>query len=106
MAIEFHRPTNVEVDRERKLLRIEWQDEVATEYGFEDLRRRCPCAICAGEGGFKGTMSPTAPLRPEQLDLVDWTPVGRYGLSPRWGDGHDTGIFTFKMLRLAAGLKP
>ncbi len=103
---EFHRPTDVTVDRERRVLRIEWEDGPTTEYGFEELRRRCPCAFCAGEGGFRGTMSPDTPLRPEQVELVEWTPVGRYGLAPRWGDGHDTGIYTFKMLRLAAGLAP
>jgi DUF971 family protein len=31
--------------------------------------------------------------------------VGRYGLTPVWGDGHETGIYTFKMLRRAAGLE-
>jgi DUF971 family protein len=32
-------------------------------------------------------------------------PVGRYGITPEWGDGHDTGIYTFKLLRRAAGLE-
>jgi DUF971 family protein len=36
--------------------------------------------------------------------LKEVFPVGRYGLTPGWGDGHDTGIYTFKLLRKAAGL--
>jgi DUF971 family protein len=41
---------------------------------------------------------------PEQTTLKEVFPVGRYGLTPEWGDGHDTGIYTFKLLRKAAGL--
>jgi DUF971 family protein len=62
--------------------------------------------MCAGEGGFRGTMNATTPLSERQLTLEDVQPVGRYGLAPRWGDGHSTGIYTFKMLRTAAGLTP
>jgi len=39
-----------------------------------------------------------------ETTLVTVYPVGRYGLTPEWGDGHDTGIYTFKALRQAAGL--
>lgn len=103
---DFNRATAVQIDDGRRVLHVEWEDGQATEYDFEDLRRRCPCAICAGEGGARGTMSPSTPLRPEQTRLEDWWPVGRYGIGLRWGDGHDTGIFTFKFLRQAAGLEP
>ena len=41
----------------------------------------------------------------EQTTLKEVFPVGRYGLTPSWGDGHDTGIYTFKMLRRASGLE-
>lgn len=103
---EFHRPTGWEIDREDRVLRINWEDGPATEYQFEQLRRACPCAFCSGEGGFRGNMSPSTPLTEKQIELEDVQPVGRYGLAPRWGDGHSTGIYTFKMLRQAAGLSP
>lgn len=103
---EFHRPTRWRIDPERRLLQIEWEDDAATEYGFEDLRRACPCAMCAGEGGFRGNMTVTTPLSERQTTLEEIQPVGRYGLAPHWGDGHSTGIYTFKMLRLSAGLTP
>jgi DUF971 family protein len=41
----------------------------------------------------------------EQTTMKEVHPVGRYGLTPVWGDAHDTGIYTFKMLRRAAGLE-
>ncbi len=103
---EFHRPTNIEIDRARRVLQVEWEDGVSTEYEFEKLRRACPCAMCAGEGAYRGSMTPTTPLSEKQTDLTEWQPVGRYGISPLWGDGHSTGIYTFKQLRLAAGLQP
>lgn len=103
---EFHRPTDVTIDRERRVLHIDWEDGVASEYGFEELRRACPCAHCSGEGSFRGTMSATTALTPQQIELAEWAPVGRYGIAPTWGDGHSTGIYTFKMLRLVAGLQP
>ncbi len=103
---EFHRATAWRIDAERRQLHVDWEDGAATEYGFEELRRACPCAMCAGEGSFRGTMSETTPLTAQQTVLENVQPIGRYGLAPRWGDGHSTGIYTFKMLRTAAGLTP
>jgi DUF971 family protein len=31
--------------------------------------------------------------------VKDIEPVGRYGLRFRWSDGHDTGIYSFSLLR-------
>ncbi len=103
---EFHRPTGWAIDGERRVVHVDWEDGVATEYGFEELRRACPCAHCSGEGEYRGTMTPTTALSAKQTELVDVQPVGRYGMAPLWGDGHSTGIYTFKMLRQAAGLAP
>jgi DUF971 family protein len=44
-------------------------------------------------------MKPDTPLSAIETDLYDLKPVGRYGLSPVWGDGHHTGIFTYEKLR-------
>ncbi len=42
-------------------------------------------------------------LTPEErdatADVVDVVPVGRYAIQIRWGDGHDTGIYTYDSLR-------
>jgi DUF971 family protein len=42
-------------------------------------------------------------------DLVALQPVGNYGLQATWKDSHDTGIYTWEMLRSvcdAKGLTP
>jgi DUF971 family protein len=31
--------------------------------------------------------------------LQDIEPVGRYALQFKWSDGHDTGIYSYKLLR-------
>jgi DUF971 family protein len=41
----------------------------------------------------------------EETDLREIWGVGQYALGMRWGDGHDSGIYTFTYLReLAAPL--
>jgi len=47
----------------------------------------------------------------EMATLADAELVGHYGLRLRWQDGHDTGIFEFRLLRQlgeeqAAGTDP
>lgn len=87
------------------------------------LRAMCPCATCAGthgppttlvdagEGGVLG--EPEAKPKPKfaiaagkrppavelSLRLDGAEPMGSYGMKLRWGDGHDTGIYTWRYLR-------
>ena len=37
-------------------------------------------------------------LNVEETTLVNIQPVGRYGLTPVWEDGHKTGIYTYEKL--------
>jgi DUF971 family protein len=105
MADVFHRPTDWGIVPERRVFQVTWDDGQVTEYGFEEMRRACPCAYCAGEGGVRGTVDARTRFSEEQTTMKEVHPVGRYGLSPVWGDDHDTGIYTFKTLRRAAGLE-
>ena len=75
-------PTSYELDEAAGLLSLSWSDGHESVYAYETLRRACPCALCAGEGNFKGFMTPTTPLTPEQIALFELQMVGRYGLSP------------------------
>lgn len=38
-------------------------------------------------------------LAPGMNELTALTPVGNYGIQATWKDGHDTGIYSFEMLR-------
>ena len=83
---------------------MQWDDGQLTEYEWDGLRRACPCAYCSGEGTFAGNVTATTKFSDTQTTLKEVYAVGRYGVTPEWADGHDTGIYTFKMLRKAAGL--
>ena len=93
-------PTSYELDEEHTQLIIIWSDGHETVHPYELLRRACPCAWCAGEGGQKGSVDDTTEFTTQQTTLYELQPVGRYGLTPVWGDGHHTGIFTYERLRL------
>lgn len=92
-------PTSYILDAEHQRLILTWSDGHESLHPYELLRRRCPCALCAGEGSIPGQMTVDTPLSSVETDLFEIKPVGRYGLSPVWGDGHHTGIFTYEKLR-------
>ncbi len=92
-------PVDIEVHVDQRLMRIAWSDGHQAVYSFEYLRWRCPCAECAGEGNRPGVLAQTSQLTPQQTEMVDLRPVGRYGLTPVWADGHQTGIYTYRALR-------
>lgn len=39
-------------------------------------------------------------MQPGMNELVSLTPVGNYGVQAAWADGHNTGIYTWEMLRV------
>jgi DUF971 family protein len=92
-------PLAIEADDKLNRLFIEWSDGHTTEHDIEHLRWLCPCAECKGEWGDPGKLAYTKELTPQQTELTDVHPVGRYGLTPVWADGHSTGIYTYEYLR-------
>jgi len=78
-------------------LRITWQDGHESTYHVFDLRYHCPCAHCVDEV--------TGERRLEAEDISDdvkplrLESVGNYALRIEWDDGHDTGIYSFELLR-------
>ncbi len=92
-------PLSYTMDEERRRLLIDWSDGHESIHGYEALRRGCPCAWCAGEGGQKGSVDEQTQFTDQQTTLYELQPVGRYGLTPVWGDGHRTGIYTYERLR-------
>jgi DUF971 family protein len=63
---------------------------------YLDLRFACPCATCVDEMTGKRTLKKEnlrTDVRPRQI-----LPVGRYGISIAWSDGHSTGMYHFDRL--------
>lgn len=92
-------PLSYTMDEEGSQLLIDWSDGHESIHPYEALRRGCPCAWCAGEGSQKGSVDEATVFTKQQTTLYELQPVGRYGLTPVWGDGHHTGIYTYERLR-------
>lgn len=95
------RPLRIHADRASGTLAIVWADGHGTTYDAATLRRLCPCAYCRGEGNLPGWLDSNPVFSPSQIQLLDVALVGQYALKPTWGDGHDTGFYTFALLREA-----
>lgn len=81
-------------------LALAWSDGAESYLALEPLRRSCPCATCGGEPDVLGNLErPKVSYSDKSFNLTGWEMVGGYGIQPRWGDGHNTGIFTFPYLR-------
>ena len=76
---------------------IEWADGHTTRYRTSELRSLCPCAACVDELTGVRTHDPASVA--EDLPHKDVQLVGNYALTVYFGDGHNTGIFPFRMLR-------
>ena len=95
-------PVDVEVDREHGLTLV-WADGHTSRYGLADLRAGCPCAHCRNARTAGGPSRPAPPGTGDQLRVDDAEFAGNYGIQLRWSDGHETGIFTWELLRRWCG---
>jgi DUF971 family protein len=88
-------PEPVEIRHERSARRVVvlWEDGHESIFPLDYLRSWCPCATCQGH-------SPQAKyLDLQDQELVRIEPVGNYAVSLAWQDGHNTGIYSFRLLR-------
>jgi len=86
-------PTEVRRDTAARTVHIDWSDGHHSEYPFAYLRGWCPCASCQGHSGDRRY------VHAENTDLQRIAPVGRYAFTFVWGDGHETGIYSYVYLR-------
>jgi DUF971 family protein len=84
-------------------LRIEWSDGAPRRYTVRQLRDECPCATCRERRALPPppatSLTVLSPAETKPLTLVSMKPVGHYAYAIEFSDGHDTGIFTFDLLR-------
>ncbi len=82
-------------------LRITWSDGHVTRFSLQVFRDECPCAGCSGESDLFGEIKMPVQLpiaRPGKYELKSLTPVGNYAVAAVWGDGHDSGIYSWEYL--------
>lgn len=87
---------------------LTWSDETTQQISSKTLRENCPCAGCKERRGDTSHAKPITG-KPGSLKIVEssldeelrldqiWA-VGQYAIGFRWGDGHDTGIYTYQLL--------
>ena len=85
-------------------LAIKWADGGESFITLEKLRHGCPCAACKGEMDVMGNLykGPDIKLRPESFALRSVVQVGTYAMQPTWGDGHNSGLYSYEYLRKLA----
>ena len=84
-----------------EFLLITFSDSSEAVVKLKNMRQRCPCASCEGEKDALGNLykGPEQKLNENSFLVSGIQPVGYYGLRPFWRDGHNTGIFTTKILK-------
>ncbi len=91
----------IALDDDAAGLTLHWGDGREQRFTPRDLRISCRCANCRDEVTGKRLLEPdTVPL---DIRVTRIWSVGNYALGMAFGDGHDTGIYTFKQLHAMQG---
>jgi len=83
------------IDRAGTGIKITWEDGLEGNYSGEFLRQNCPCAVCRETPGH----APPQPIPSGTVEVKAANPMGWYALQFVFSDGHDTGIYTYELLR-------
>ena len=87
--------TEVKRRPEKGSVSLTWNDGHTADFDNTYLRGYCPSA--GSQGHAAGPVRYQPPEEP--VDPVTIQPVGNYGISIQWSDGHATGIYRFEFLR-------
>lgn len=96
MSDARHEVVDIEV-RRAESVRLTYGDGVVIDLPVGQLREVCPCAGCRGKREQGGQVVSDAARA--GITIVDAELNGAWGLSIRWSDGHDTGIYAWTVLR-------
>jgi len=89
----MNNPVEVRHEKGARRVVITWDDDHVSAFPLDYLRSWCPCASCQGH-------DPVAKyLGLSGQEMTHLEPVGNYALAPTWQDGHDTGLYSFRLLR-------
>ncbi|MGE0453085.1 MAG: gamma-butyrobetaine hydroxylase-like domain-containing protein [Vicinamibacteria bacterium] len=86
-------PVEIRHEKGARRVVVDWDDGHVSPFPLDYLRSWCPCAGCQGHDPVAKYLSLTG-QELLQLDLV-----GNYAVAPTWQDGHNTGLYSFRLLR-------
>jgi DUF971 family protein len=97
-------PTPIKISKPAPyLISFEWSDGRTTTITLRAFRDACPCASCKGETIMGKTYTfGMQVMKPGMYELVNIQAVGNYAIQADWKDGHNTGIYSWDILRGAA----
>ena len=90
---EIH-PTAITVHEQSRVLEVAFDDGACFRIPFELLRVYSPSAEVQGHGPGQEVLQ----TGKRDVGIVDLKPVGRYAVQPRFSDGHETGIYSWRYL--------
>ena len=89
-------PTALTFEKSKRCLSVVFDDGSAFSIPYKSLREESPSAENKGHGN--GPPPPQPPV-PDDVSVTKADPVGRYAVRITFSDGHNTGLYTWKLLR-------
>ena len=87
-------PINITLHQLSRILEISFDDGKVFKLPYEYLRVYTPSAEAMGHGPGSKTLQ----INKENIGILEIKPIGNYGISPVFTDGHSTGIYTWDFL--------
>lgn len=92
MSVESPKVTGLKLKRKSRLLEVSFDDGNTYALSCELLRVYSPSAEVHGHG------NPVLVTHKKNVNIDAITPVGNYAVKLIFDDGHDTGLFSWKVL--------
>lgn len=90
-------PLSIKRQPEQNQLEIRWRDGRVDLHNYHTLRCECQCAGCIHEITHERLLNPEDV--PSDIHIQEMSLVGNYALKILWSDRHDTGLYTWDLLR-------
>lgn len=95
MTMDDPIPTDIRLHQQSRILELTYPDGSRFELPCEYLRVYSPSAEVRGHGPGQEVLQ--VGKHDVTIDAIE--PVGHYAVRLRFSDGHDTGIYTWELLR-------
>jgi DUF971 family protein len=88
-------PSEIRLRRRSRLVEVAFEGGERYAFSFEYLRTHSPSAEVQGHGPGQDVLQ----IAKENVGIRAIEPVGQYAVRIVFDDGHDTGLYTWKVLR-------
>jgi len=88
------RPTEIKLHQASKILEVAFDDGERFQLSCEYLRISSPSAEVRGHGPGQEVLQ----IGKEEVNITSIEPVGTYAVKLFFDDGHNTGLYTWKIL--------